>query len=77
MNKPQFQQKPISSCVSVPKPQQFDVIQRVRDRHVCHKKFSTERDDAISDMAEEFFVQNVLDMGLSEQWMKAIDNGRP
>ena len=77
MNKPQLQQKPTNSCVLVPKPQQFDVIQRVRDRHVCRKKFTTENEDAISDMAENFFIGNVLEMGLSEEWMKAIDNGRP
>jgi hypothetical protein len=77
MNKPQLQQKPTNSCVAVPKPQQFDVIQRVRDSHISKKKFTTEKEDAISDMAENYFVQNVLDMGLSDEWMKAIDNGRP
>ena len=77
MNKPQFQEKPKQPSTLLPKPQQFDVIQRVRDLHVCHKKFTTEKEDAISDMAENFFVGNVLDMGLSGEWMKAIDNGRP
>lgn len=77
MNKPQFQEKPKHPSTLLPKPQQFDVIQRIRDRHICHKKFTTEKEDAISDMAENFFVGNVLNMGLSGEWMKAIDNGRP
>ena len=76
MNKPQFQEKPKHPSDLLPKPQQLEILQRIRDRHVCRKKFTTETEDVISDMAEEFFVENVLDNGLSEEWMKAIDNNR-
>ena len=75
MKKPQFQEKSTNTFDQLPKPGQLALLQRYRNRHVSRKEFTTENEDVISNMAENFFIKNVLNFGLGEEWMIAIYNG--
>lgn len=76
MNKPQSENF-VDRSHLLPKSEQFAILQRIRDRHIPKKKFTTETEDVIAEMAENNFITNVLDSGLSNEWMESIYNGRP
>jgi len=77
MNKPTFQEKPDNKFHLLPKPQQFATLQNYRDLRMPHGKFLTDEEDKLADKVEELFIGEVVEYGLSNEWMNAILNGRP